>query len=68
MIVPKPAPEDDQYSHEQRHVIDRELAKGSADVKQGRVHGPFSTADQAIRAIRSTLKERAARKSKRARK
>ena len=62
-IVPKLAPADDESGPEQRRVIDRELANGLADVKQGRVHGPFSTADKAIRAIRSTLKERAAQKS-----
>jgi hypothetical protein len=29
-------------------VIDREIAKGLEDVRKGRTHGPFQSADEAI--------------------
>ena len=58
----------DEYTPAQRRVIDRELAKGLEDIKRGRFHGPFNTADEAIASIKATLKQRAAvRKTKRSR-
>jgi hypothetical protein len=33
---------DDEYTLERREVIDAQLAEGLADIKAGRVHGPFS--------------------------
>ena len=49
---------DREYTLAQRRIIDRELAKGLDDIKEGRVYGPF-TAGQATRFIKSELKARA---------
>ena len=38
---------DNDYSPEQRRIIDARLAEGLADVKAGRVHGPFASAKEA---------------------
>jgi AbrB family looped-hinge helix DNA binding protein len=55
----------DEYTREQRRLIDRGIAKGLEDIRNGRVHGPFSTADAAIAHLQSLARSRkkAARKS-----
>jgi len=57
-IVSKSASAEDDYTQEQRQVIDKELAKGFEDVKRGWVHGPF-TAPEAGRLIRAQIRSRA---------
>jgi hypothetical protein len=57
---------DDEYTPEQRRIIDGELALGLEDFKQGRFHGPF-TAEEFIRHIEQMVKERAAAKKARRR-
>jgi hypothetical protein len=52
-ITAKPPTADDEYTPEQRRVIDARLAKAA----QSPVHGPF-TAAQATRFLRSELKAR----------
>lgn len=42
-ILPKLPSADDEYTPEQRRIIDARLAKGLADLRAGRVQGPFST-------------------------
>ena len=59
-ILPKVPLADDEYTAAQRRVIDRGVAKGLEDIRQGRVHGPFATADEAI----EHLKEHARRRKK----
>jgi AbrB family looped-hinge helix DNA binding protein len=49
---------DSDYTPAQRRIVDRELAEGLNDIKNGRVHGPF-TAGQAARFIKFQLKARA---------
>jgi AbrB family looped-hinge helix DNA binding protein len=51
-IVPKLPSADDEYTPAQRRVVDREIAKGLQDIKKGRVHGPFATADEAIASLK----------------
>ena len=46
-IVPKTQNADDEYTPEQRRVIDARLAAAEADVKAGRVHGPFTARETA---------------------
>jgi hypothetical protein len=65
-ILPKAASADDEYTPAQRRVIDAGLAKGEADIKAGRVHGPF-TAKETSAFIEQRAKERAGRKSTRPR-
>jgi len=67
-IVRKPPSADDEYTPEQRRVIDAQLAEGLADIKAGRNHGPFNTADEMIAHMKAQLKKRAnAAKAKRSR-
>ena len=65
-ILPKLPTADDEYTPDQRRVIDARLAEGLADVKAGRTFGPFDTADEMIahmeaRAIKRTTAKRAER-------
>jgi AbrB family looped-hinge helix DNA binding protein len=39
-------------------VIDRRLTKGIADIRKGRVHGPFDSADEMIESLKSDIKKR----------
>jgi hypothetical protein len=43
VIVPKVPSADDESTSTQRRVIDRDLAEGLADMKHGRVQGPFAS-------------------------
>jgi bifunctional DNA-binding transcriptional regulator/antitoxin component of YhaV-PrlF toxin-antitoxin module len=65
-IVPKLPNEDDEYTPEQRRVIDARLAKSDEDIEAGRVHGPF-TAKEAAAFIENLATERAAKKTTRPR-
>ena len=56
-IISKP-PATDEYTPEQRRIIDARLALADDDVKEGRVCGPF-TAKQATAFLRAELKARA---------
>lgn len=49
---------DDEYTPEQRRVIDARLAKA----EKGPFHGPFNTADEMIAHVKAELKKRAATK------
>jgi hypothetical protein len=48
---------EDEYTSEQRRMIDRAIARGLEDIKKGRVHGPF-TAPEATEFIKTELKTR----------
>jgi hypothetical protein len=71
IITPKPRIDysqfsnaDDEYTPEQRKIIDAELAKGLEDIKMGRTFGPFDTAEAMIASMKSELKKRAAARKK----
>ena len=74
VLTPKPALDiskfptaDDEYTPEQRRVLDARLAEGLADMKAGRTFGPFNSADEMITHMKKRLKKRATdRKAKRA--
>ena len=62
-ITPKMAAAD-EYTSEQRRIVDTELAEAA----KGPFHGPFGTADEMIAHLRVQLNKRAAtNKPKRAR-
>jgi bifunctional DNA-binding transcriptional regulator/antitoxin component of YhaV-PrlF toxin-antitoxin module len=63
-IVPKLPPADDEYTPEQRRVIDARLAEGLADIKAGRTFGPFETHEEMIEFLHGRVKQ-AGSKSKR---
>jgi AbrB family looped-hinge helix DNA binding protein len=44
-------------------LVDQRLAEGLKDVKQGRVYGPFNSADELLRSLHQNAK-RLAKKSK----
>jgi bifunctional DNA-binding transcriptional regulator/antitoxin component of YhaV-PrlF toxin-antitoxin module len=65
---PRPAAADDEYTPEQRRIIEAQLAEGLEDIKQGRTYGPFDTVDEMIASIEDNIrKSRPTRKRKRAR-
>ena len=67
-ILPKLPNADDEYTPEQRRVVDAQLAEGLADIKAGRTAGPFNTAEEMIAHMKTQLKKKAAAaKTKRAR-
>jgi bifunctional DNA-binding transcriptional regulator/antitoxin component of YhaV-PrlF toxin-antitoxin module len=64
-IVPKPPATDDECTPEQRRIIDAQLAESLADVKAGRVHGPFATHKEFIASLHAEAKKLSRRKTKR---
>ena len=56
-IISKPPVAVDEYTPEQRRIIDARLALADEDARKGRVYGPF-TAKEATRFLRAELKAR----------
>ena len=56
---------DDEYTPAQRRSIDARLAKARADMKAGRVYGPFATVAELERSLRQTGKKRAGKPKRR---
>ena len=55
---------DDEYTPEQRRIIDARLAKSDEDIRHGRVFGPFNTAEEMAASIEANIKKlRAAKKN-----
>ena len=61
-ILPKLPTADDEYTPEQRRIIDARLAESQEDFKKGRSFGPFNTAGEMISHMKAQLKKRAAAK------
>jgi bifunctional DNA-binding transcriptional regulator/antitoxin component of YhaV-PrlF toxin-antitoxin module len=57
-ILPKCPNADDEYTPEQRRIIDAQLAEGLADIKAGRTFGPFDTAGEMIAHMKAQLGKR----------
>jgi bifunctional DNA-binding transcriptional regulator/antitoxin component of YhaV-PrlF toxin-antitoxin module len=55
----------DEYTPEQRRIVDAELAEGLADAKAGRVSGPFSTHKEFIASLHKEAKKLNRKKAKR---
>ena len=65
---PVAAAADDEYTPEQRRIIEAQLAEGLEDIKQGRTYGPFDTVEEMIASIEGNIrKPRPAKKRKRGR-
>jgi bifunctional DNA-binding transcriptional regulator/antitoxin component of YhaV-PrlF toxin-antitoxin module len=64
-ILPKIPPADDEYTPEQRRIIDARLAKADADIKAGRVSRPFSDHGEFVADLHREVAKLSARKSKR---
>lgn len=64
-IIPKLPTSDDEYTPEQRKIIDAQIAEGLADVKAGRVHGPFETHQEMIKFLHTRARKANPQKSSR---
>ena len=64
-IIPKLPTAVDEYTPEQRRIIDAGIAEGMEDFRKGRSHGPFN-ADEAVRFLKSQMKDPPAKTAKRA--
>jgi AbrB family looped-hinge helix DNA binding protein len=59
---------DDEYTPAQRRIVDSQLAEGLADIKAGRISGPFDSGDGMITDMKANLKKKATgKKTKRLR-
>ena len=47
-----------------QRFVDRDLAEWLEDLRAGRVHGPFDTADELIASLRASSRTRARKRSK----
>ena len=56
----------DELTPAQKRALDARLAKGLADVKAGRLHGPFSTHEAFISSLHKAAKRLNKKKTKRA--
>ena len=63
-IAAKPVTADDEYTPEQRQIIEARLAKADQDIREGRVYGPFDTADEMIASMKEELKKKRAKASR----
>jgi bifunctional DNA-binding transcriptional regulator/antitoxin component of YhaV-PrlF toxin-antitoxin module len=64
-ISPKLPTAADEYTPEQRRLVDAQLADGLADVRAGRVHGPFSTHKEFITSLHKEARKLSRKKTKR---
>jgi bifunctional DNA-binding transcriptional regulator/antitoxin component of YhaV-PrlF toxin-antitoxin module len=64
-IHPKPPAADDEYTAEQRRIIDAQLAEGLAEIDAGDVHGPFATHKEFIASLHAEAKKLNRKKTKR---
>ncbi len=66
-IIPKPPTADDEYTPEQRKTIDARLDQAEADIKAGRMHGPFETHGEMIRFLHRRVRKAHSKKSSKSR-
>lgn len=64
-IRPKSLARDDEYTIEQRRIVDAQLAESLADVEAGWVHGPFSTHKEFVASLHKEAKKLGRKKAKR---
>jgi hypothetical protein len=64
-IIPKLPTADEEYTPEQRRLIDAQLAEGLADIKAGRVRGPFSTHQEFTASLHKEARKLSRKKAKR---
>jgi bifunctional DNA-binding transcriptional regulator/antitoxin component of YhaV-PrlF toxin-antitoxin module len=64
-IVPRVPSAAAECTPAQRRIIDRDLAKGLADIKHGRVRGPFASHEEFTASLHKEAGKLSARKAKR---
>jgi len=57
-IVPKSRDAEEEYSPQQRRIVNAQLSKADADLKAGRVYGPFDSAEQMAASIEAHIAKR----------
>ena len=48
---------DDEYTPEQRRIIDARLAESTEDIKKGRLYGPFDTHEEMMQFLHAHTKK-----------
>lgn len=66
-IIPRLSVADAEYTPAQRRMVDARLAKSDEDIRRGRVHGPFGTAEAMAASIEHNIRMRKAKKARTAR-
>lgn len=57
-IVPKLPTADDEYTPEQRAIVDAQLAEGLEDIRKGRVSPKFDTVDEMLASLKASDKSK----------
>src|SRR5260370_5334283 len=63
-IIPKRLAPDDEYTPEQRRIINAQLAEGLEDIRAGRVSPRFDTVDEMLASLKSGRKTTRRRKTR----
>src|ERR1019366_8807353 len=66
-IIPKLPKADDEYTPEQRRIIDAQLAEGLEDIRKGRVSPIFNTVDEMLASLKAGHKSKPRQKKPRSR-
>lgn len=66
-LVPKLPSADDEYTPEQRRIIDAQIAEGLEDVHKGRVSPRFDTVDEMLTSLKAGGKKAFGRRKTRSR-
>jgi hypothetical protein len=53
---------DDEYTAEQRRIVDARLAESAEELQRGRTFGPFNTAEEMAPSMKAQLRKRSATK------
>ncbi len=63
-ILPKPPCADDDYTPEQRRIIDARLKEALKEVEAGHTAGPFKNAQEMVSSLKRELRKPATRRTK----
>ena len=66
-IIPKLPTAADEYTPEQRAIVDAELAEGLEDIRKGRVSPKFDTVDEMLASLKAGHKSKPRQKKSRVR-
>jgi bifunctional DNA-binding transcriptional regulator/antitoxin component of YhaV-PrlF toxin-antitoxin module len=66
-IVPKLPSADDEYTPQQRRIVNAQLAEGLEDIRKGRVSQKFDTVDELLASLKAGPKARPRQKKSRSR-
>src|ERR1051325_9518280 len=64
-IIPKLPTADDEYTPEQRAIVDAQLAEGLEDIRKGRVSKKFDTVDAMLASLKAGQKSKLRQKKPR---